>query len=416
MPFSVTMLAFCNDEQNQNTERVPSSRSAFFRSTSTEYVTILGSCVSVIVEQKGAGGRSGICHYLNANSDTDIRDYSYGNIAINELINRFQNKGISTDDLQARVFGGGNVNGDKGVGREIGRDNIRIAKEILSKNNIEIVEEDTGGKHGREISYVSATKKVTVKSQDPTVSDEINQLFKMIYKLTGNDPSEKSSLYYAELSRIKRNHGINSFSELILKIQKDFKFKQEFISQITNHATEWFRHCDSYLHCAKELLKNDDNKLILSAGCSIGKEAYSLAMILEKSNVKNYSIFGVDIDDISVKTASEAVYPARDIKDIPTEYQLYLKSSVEELALKDEIKSKVNFKRDNLLKPILLTSKYDAIFCQNVLIYFSDTDINKIMNTFYEQLKKGGYLYLNRKDRPLSHKFEHLGGGIYKKV
>ena len=45
---------------------------------------------------------------------------------------------------------------------------------------------------------------------------------------------------------------------------------------------------------------------------------------------------------------------------------------------------------DDTRKPAV----YDVIFCRNVLIYFDEETIKKVVTSFYKSLKKGGYLFL----------------------
>jgi two-component system CheB/CheR fusion protein len=58
------------------------------------------------------------------------------------------------------------------------------------------------------------------------------------------------------------------------------------------------------------------------AACSSGEEAYSLAMLLsEQRNLLNsapeFQIFATDIDDRSIATARNGIYPASILTDVP---------------------------------------------------------------------------------------------------
>jgi chemotaxis protein CheD len=74
------------------------------------------------------------------------------------------NVGCKINNLEAKVFGGGNVIDT--IAHEdmmVGRKNIIIAKEILREYKIPITAEDVGGSRGRRILLISETGKVMMK-------------------------------------------------------------------------------------------------------------------------------------------------------------------------------------------------------------------------------------------------------------
>ncbi len=129
----------------------------------TEIVTVLGSCVSVClydrVEQIGA-----MNHYLvplwNGNG---LESPKYGNISIPRLIETMQNIGCNLYNIEAKLFGGANINIAKSEHMMIGKKNVIIAKEMLRQYNIKVSAEDTGGNTGRRILLRSDTGKVMLR-------------------------------------------------------------------------------------------------------------------------------------------------------------------------------------------------------------------------------------------------------------
>jgi chemotaxis protein methyltransferase CheR len=64
--------------------------------------------------------------------------------------------------------------------------------------------------------------------------------------------------------------------------------------------------------------------------------------------------------------------------------------------VKDNIRRLVRLREGNLLERASYEglAPLDAIFCRNVLIYFSDTTILKVVKLFHDILTPGGYLFL----------------------
>lgn len=144
-----------------NTQKYIQVGEFFIGVKATEVCTILGSCVSVClfdrVEKIG-----GMNHYLiplwNGNG---LQTPKYGNIAIDRLLEGMINLGCKVCNLEAKIFGGGNViNAVSQEAMMIGRKNIVIAEEILDTYHIPVIAKDVGGILGRRIMLQSQTGKV----------------------------------------------------------------------------------------------------------------------------------------------------------------------------------------------------------------------------------------------------------------
>lgn len=129
----------------------------------TEIATVLGSCVAVClfdsVQRIGS-----MNHYLlplwNGNG---LQTPKFGNISIERMIENMENVGCYKVNMEAKLFGGANINTATKESMMIGKKNVLIAKEILKKHNIRITAEDTGGSTGRRILMHSDTGKVLMR-------------------------------------------------------------------------------------------------------------------------------------------------------------------------------------------------------------------------------------------------------------
>jgi len=128
--------------------------------------TLLGTCVSVVLysDRYKIGGLN---HYMLPSTASKGAENSgrYGVYAMELLINEFMNRGISRNQLVAKVFGGGKVldNISEGDNRpHVGTRNIEFVKDFLHQENIPIVSQDLGGIGGRKIYFFPWTGKVLV--------------------------------------------------------------------------------------------------------------------------------------------------------------------------------------------------------------------------------------------------------------
>src|SRR5205814_6546010 len=64
--------------------------------------------------------------------------------------------------------------------------------------------------------------------------------------------------------------------------------------------------------------------------------------------------------------------------------------------VKDSIRRLVRFRAANIVDPASYDGlpTFDVVFCRNVLIYFSDAMILKVVRIFHERLLPGGHLFL----------------------
>lgn len=115
--------------------------------------TLLGSCVSVCLwDQKLACG--GMNHYMLPLWNGDgLATPKYGNIAIENLLERMILMGCNKKDLVAKVFGGAQMAiGDSGC-FSVGERNITLAREHLSRHKVPIIAMETGGDRGFKIIF-----------------------------------------------------------------------------------------------------------------------------------------------------------------------------------------------------------------------------------------------------------------------
>lgn len=136
---------------------------------------------------------------------------------------------------------------------------------------------------------------------------------------------------------------------------------------------------------------------IWSAGCSIGAEPYSLAMLLEEMLPRRpYSVVATDIDDtILARARGGAGYPESDLRNVDAarRARFFTREANGTYAVKDELKRHVRFRRHDLLGPVP-ESDLDLIVCRNVVIYFTEETKRVLYQRFFDALRPGGMLFV----------------------
>ncbi|GMO49585.1 MAG: hypothetical protein Pg6C_12330 [Treponemataceae bacterium] len=139
---------------------------------------------------------------------------------------------------------------------------------------------------------------------------------------------------------------------------------------------------------------------VCSAACSIGCEAYSIAMLFDFFSKKNqpleYEIDAFDISASAITAAKNARFTSNTLRTDGAEWKYILDSRLipdhDEFIVPREIKEKVRFFTHNIMDS--LDSQYDVVFFRNALIYFTPENRLSVMNRLAELLCHDGILFL----------------------
>ncbi len=214
--------------------------------------------------------------------------------------------------------------------------------------------------------------------------------------------------------------GITSYAEYLKLLKADAAERVNLLNTITINVTEFMRDRTPFQYFMKRILpeiavrKSETGSNLLrfwSAGCSYGEEPYSIAICVKEALGDKWivSIYGTDIDENCLKLAREGVYSANQLKNLSRKLiDRYFESIGDGMyRVRSSIKSCVKFKKHDLTTEKPVSKYFDAVFCRNVMIYFTDAQKRKVLNDFYESLLKGGYLIIG-KSETMPHGFETM--------
>lgn len=189
----------------------------FYSTKGSEMIsTVLGSCVSIVLYDT-ANHVGGINHFMLArdsslSEDTENAEIKrlgrFGEYAIDLLIDDIKKNGGVVSNLEAKVFGGGNIFNMTDVDSQVGNVNSKFAFEYLGKLGIPIVKSDTGGIFPRKIFFDPDTTKVFMKYIDnhhvkTDAKDGIDDLGKQEEELASEIKERIRSSMRIELKTVK---------------------------------------------------------------------------------------------------------------------------------------------------------------------------------------------------------------------
>jgi len=240
----------------------------------------------------------------------------------------------------------------------------------------------------------------------------------------------KKDIFLSKIRKRVENLNLINFNEYKTYIKTNPKEIIDLINYITINKTDFFREKKHFLFLKNELIKISKSSnfkkeiLFWCAASSTGQEPYSIFItaneILGNYNIP-YRILATDIDTNVLTKAHQGYYTHNIIKDIPEKLiPKYFDKKHNLYYIKDLAKKKVTFKRLNLNSKLNfpITKKYDFIFCRNVLIYFEDKTIIKLVNRFVEHLKLGGYLIISHTEYlpEIPKNLKQIKSSIFKKI
>lgn len=251
------------------------------------------------------------------------------------------------------------------------------------------------------------------------ISDqEFGLLRRLVYDNFGiNLTDQKRSLVVGRLHQLLRSHGFKTFKDYYDFLVRDRSHANltELINRISTNYSFFYRekaHFDFFTQTALPDITNrltsrgSNDVRIWTAGCSTGEEPYMLVMLMHEYFGNQYGrwdagILATDISDRALTFAQQGLYPDDRVKQVPPmlRNRYFAQQQNGEVAVKDQIKREVTFRRLNLMNPQFPFKKpFQMIFCRNVMIYFDKETRDNLVRKFHAMTESGGFLFIGHSE------------------
>jgi chemotaxis protein methyltransferase CheR len=241
---------------------------------------------------------------------------------------------------------------------------------------------------------------------------ELSEIRMLIEERTGICFDESRERFFSTRVREHlRAKNMQRGTDLLRSMRKSNVEYEALLERLLTQETTFFRYPGVYeafekrvlpeLH-VKKFWKNPRTLRIWSAGCSTGEEPYSVAITIADSlsfaDAWNVEILATDIGRHALKHAERGIYSGRSIASV-SERQLanHFAPVPGGQQVRPRLQKMVSFAQINLASPVYV-GRMDAIFCMNVLIYFSEDRRRAMVQRFYDTLEPGGYLFLGHSE------------------
>lgn len=231
---------------------------------------------------------------------------------------------------------------------------------------------------------------------------EFKRFSDLIYQLSGIKLGEgKRQLLATRLGKRLRACQIDDFSAYcdFINSQQGQQELVHMIDVVSTNKTSFFRESAHFRFLQSRVLPQlkSPRLRIWSAACSSGEEPYSIAMTLSQAlpdwQQWDLKLLATDISTQILDKARMGIYTQ--VEGIPAALlrTCFLKGQGHwkgHYLVRDELKEPIRFRYLNLMGPFPFQSRFDVIFCRNVMIYFDKTTQARLVARLAECLHLGG--------------------------
>lgn len=197
--------------------------------------------------------------------------------------------------------------------------------------------------------------------------------------------------------------GFDSLLDYYYFLRYDPGGEAEFEALLENlvvRETYFFREADQLRILADELVPGliaaGLRPRIWSAACSTGEEPLTVAMLLQdRGLLEHVDLVASDISPQALEHARAGRFGSRSLRALPPGVEgRWIEVRSERAAVRRDLIEAIQWRRVNLLdtEAVEALGLFDAVVCRNVLIYFNDVTIRRVVDNLARALRPGGRL------------------------
>jgi len=225
-------------------------------------------------------------------------------------------------------------------------------------------------------------------------------------------PARQNAFYREKIMARAECLGLKRLDDYLSYLKINTEENERILDFLTINVSHFFRNPLTFEYLAHKTLptlfseKNNGEVRIWSAGCAMGEESYSIAILINELTRKQKSpphvhIFATDINPKILKQAKQGIYKEEQIRNIRHGLVTdYFESRENGYHLNNKIKKMVSFSFYDMMDtrtyvpPESVFGNFDLVLCRNLLIYFSLKNQKKIFDKLFRSLKADGRLVL----------------------
>lgn len=248
--------------------------------------------------------------------------------------------------------------------------------------------------------------------------NEFNELKTLVYNTSGiNLHARKIELLKSKVAKRMRMTK-KTLKDYLDYLKNNESEMLEFIDTVTTNHSYFFRENKSIEYIINQFHRENQQKKkhfkIWCAACSTGDEPYSVAMQMKHFGL-SFSLLATDISHSVLAVAQRGIYKNEKINHVPVKMKhRFIQKGVGKFSdyvkIKKNLSEQIVFKKFNLISDTVPNTKFDAVLCRNVMIYFDQLTSEKVVNKLYSTLLPGGFFAVGNAESLMNmeHQFESV--------
>jgi chemotaxis protein methyltransferase CheR len=254
---------------------------------------------------------------------------------------------------------------------------------------------------------------------------EVDLLLEAVYRTRGFDFRDysRASLRRRIQNRL-RAEKVDTITRLLDKVLHDASCMDRLVLGFSVNVSAMFRDPGFFRALRTQvfpLLRTWPYIRIWQAGCSMGEEVYSLAIMLaEEGLIRRCRIYATDISEGVLEKAREGIFPLELMQKYTQNYlhaggtcsfSEYYTAAYDNAIFRPALREHIVFAKHNLVTDGPF-NEFNLVLCRNVMIYFNRQLQDRVHHLLYHSLANFGVLGLGAKETlsltPLENRYEEL--------
>jgi chemotaxis protein methyltransferase CheR len=246
-----------------------------------------------------------------------------------------------------------------------------------------------------------------------------------IKSLLGFDLTQyKRPQVWRRANSFARQKGCADVHQLVERCRTDMELRTAVRDMITINVSEFFRNPDAWellrTVALPDLLRLGRPIRFWSAGCSLGYEPYTFAMMArEAGGGADTTIQATDLDETILAQARASRYAEHQMVGVSSARRSrFFEQQGAHWVVKPELRNMIAWRRHDLLRDPFAADQ-DLIACRNVVIYFTDEAKDGLYRHFTQALRVGGILFIGATEAigsPRDFGLQMVTSGIYRRT
>lgn len=205
-----------------------------------------------------------------------------------------------------------------------------------------------------------------------------------------------------ELTQLSRSVGLPE-AELAERVQWDVPLRDALLDRVTVRETFFFREAEQLRFVVDRLrdgASHDDRRVVWSAGCASGEEAYTTAILLERAGLLDMSlIVATDIAPAALAAAARGRYSARSLRMVDASTRAgCFDTQGGRVIIHDRYRQAVKLLRGNVVAGSPPPHSFHVVLCRNLLMYMTPESLDAAARSLRDALRPDGWLVTSSAD------------------